>query len=490
MFSRRRRGESARRSTEDAPTTESHELKKTFGDAEFLASSNQNENAKKEKAPTNNKADKGGQDKNAKSNAKLNAKNQSKASLSARKPSNEPAAASKPTPAAAPPPPPPPAQAAPSAVSIAPTPSQPNESELSLAQQSQVTLRQSDASQASGVHFGQGHDPAMIHKILTKIHFPAMHPMFLAENVAPAVLPTQLLTDHEMVTIFIDCLSRSPNKFGLFPADKRSITPLLSVRPIRSTERPFTIEFNPRDRIHRELKQRILLVSGLPPDRYMLKSEDVDVNRLLQEAPEGTTIGDIGLKEGDKLDLVQTIRVKVVGPLAEDYRAAEQGGGGGGGGGGCSAGCSGAKERPRNTIGTLDVMETERMRDLKPKVQRVLEDQGLSVDGLVFKSHGDDVRDSAAFIECRLDAQGYETARSRPLRNTGSGASGQQPSPPPQGCVSGCTGKPPPPQTLPPLPSQQQRDDDEGEFCGMSNCDEKRCRGMCRKSSGGERNYR
>ena len=48
--------------------------------------------------------------------------------------------------------------------------------------------------------------------------------------------------------------------------------------------------------------------------------QDADVNRLLQEAPAGTTITDIGLKEGDKVDLIQTIRVKVVGPLAENYR--------------------------------------------------------------------------------------------------------------------------------------------------------------------------
>ena len=48
--------------------------------------------------------------------------------------------------------------------------------------------------------------------------------------------------------------------------------------------------------------------------------QDADVNRLLQEAPEGTTITDIGIKEGDKVDLIQTIRVKVVGPLAENYR--------------------------------------------------------------------------------------------------------------------------------------------------------------------------
>jgi hypothetical protein len=33
----------------------------------------------------------------------------------------------------------------------------------------------------------------------------------------------------------------------------------------------------------------------------------------------------------------------------------------------------------------------------------VLEDQGLDVDALVFKSHGDDVRDSAAFVECRTN---------------------------------------------------------------------------------------
>ena len=29
------------------------------------------------------------------------------------------------------------------------------------------------------------------------------------------------------------------------------------------------------------------------------------------------------------------------------------------------------RDRPRNTIGTLDVMETDKMRDLKPKVQRL-----------------------------------------------------------------------------------------------------------------------
>ena len=55
---------------------------------------------------------------------------------------------------------------------------------------------------------------------------------------------------------------------------------------------------------------------GFP--RFNLK--DPDVNRLLQEAPEGTVVADIGLKEGDKLDMVQTIRVKVVGPLADDYK--------------------------------------------------------------------------------------------------------------------------------------------------------------------------
>lgn len=332
-------------------------------------------------------------------------------------------------------------------------------------------------SSASHVAFAEdpnfhGHDPAAIHRILTKIHFPAMHPMFLAENVAPAVLPSNLLTDHEMVTIFIDCLSRSPNKFGLFPSDKRAITPLLSVRPIRSTERPFTIEYNPRDRVDRELKQRILLVSGLPPDRYMLKSEDPDVNRLLQEAPEGTVVADIGLKEGDKLDMVQTIRVKVVGPLADDYKGPTKGCYTGGGGG-CSTGCSGTSERGRNTIGTLDVMETDKMRDLKPKVQRVLEDQGLSVDGLVFKSHGDDVRDSAAFIECRLDGQGYETARSRPPQTNAGG-----------GCRTSCSGRPQHSQPAPAPPL------DADEFCGMSNCDENRCRGGCRKPSSGEKNYR
>ena len=32
-------------------------------------------------------------------------------------------------------------------------------------------------------------------------------------------------------------------------------------------------------------------------------------------------MGDVGLKEGDKIDLVQTIRVKVVGPLADGYQS-------------------------------------------------------------------------------------------------------------------------------------------------------------------------
>ena len=153
------------------------------------------------------------------------------------------------------------------------------------------------------------------------------------------------------------------------------------------------------------------------------------------------------------------------------------------------------------------------------------------MDGLVFKSHGDDVRDSAAFIECRLDAQGYEAPpRSRPLRTTGSdpnsagcttGCTGKPPPPPPDsgcrpgctgkprsqpvsGCTSGCTSKPqsPPgngcrsgctgkPQSLPPLlppqqPKQQQKED--REFCGMSNCDPKRCNGICRSSD--DRKYR
>jgi len=316
-----------------------------------------------------------------------------------------------------------------------------------------------------------GYDPNTIHKILSKIHFPAMHPMFLAENVAPAVLPTHLLSDYEMDTIFIDCLSRSPDKFGLFPSDKRSITPLLSVRPLRSTERPFTIEFNPRDRIHKELRQRILLVSGLPPDRYLLKSENPETNRLLQEAAEGATVGDVGLKEGDKIDLVQTIRVKVVGPLSDDYRTSNAVGCGAG----CTTGCSGASNRQRNTLGTLDVMETDKMRDLKPKVQRVLENQGLSVDGLVFKSHGDDVRDSAAFIECRLDAQGYETGET--VRPHGSGFDG--------GCSAACTGKP----QQQPLRSEPANNEPD-EFCGMSNCDEKRCRGACKFPSPAERNRR
>lgn len=322
----------------------------------------------------------------------------------------------------------------------------------------------------------QGHDPEMIHKILTKIHFPAMHPMFLAENVAPAVLPSHLLSDYEMNTIFIDCLSRSPDKFALFPCEKRAITPLLSIRPLRSSERPFTIEYNPRDRVNKELKQRILLISGLTPDRYMLKSESPEIDRLLQDPREGTTVGDVGLKEGDKIDLVQTIRVKVVGPLADGYQTAATSGCGG-----CTTGCSGASERQRNTLGTLDVMETDKMRDLKPKVQRVLENRGLSVDGLVFKSHGDDVRDSAAFIECRLDAQGYESsaARSRPRSNSiSSGVGGGK------GCAATCTGRPQE-QQLPPSGPE-----DAGEFCGMSNCDEKRCQGACRFPSIGERNHR
>jgi len=453
MFGRKRGGDSsAKRSRRDGElTTRPEEAPSILPNlsTEELGFYNDNENAKKA-AASKKKADKGGS-----SNAKASAK-----------PSQTRA-----TPAAAPAPRPQP-----------PPPPLPSNGSVASLSEGLDSDRPSDVTTNKGIE--NGHDPEIIHKILSKIHFPAMHPMFLAENVAPAVLPTHLLTDHEMVTIFIDCLSRSPNKFGLFSCDKRAITPLLSVRPIRSTERPFTIEFNPRDRIHRELKQRILLVSGLPPDRYMLKSENPDVNRLLQEAPEGTTVGDIGLKEGDKIDLVQTIRVKVIGPLADDYRAATgcgQNGGGNGGEGGCTSGCTGMtdrdRDRPRNTIGTLDVMETDKMRDLKPKVQRVLEDQGLSVDGLVFKSHGDDVRDSAAFIECRLDAQGYETSSSRlrPLRdgNGGGGGSG--------GCSSGCTARP---RDQPPPPPPK----DDEEFCGMSNCDEKRCHGSCRFPS--DRNYR
>ena len=46
---------------------------------------------------------------------------------------------------------------------------------------------------------------------------------------------------------------------------------------------------------------------------------------MLQEAAEGATVGDVGLKEGDKIDLVQTIRVKVVGPLSDDYRSENKG---------------------------------------------------------------------------------------------------------------------------------------------------------------------
>ena len=42
---------------------------------------------------------------------------------------------------------------------------------------------------------------------------------------------------------------------------------------------------------------------------------------MLQDPREGTTVGDVGLKEGDKIDLVQTIRVKVVGPLADGYQS-------------------------------------------------------------------------------------------------------------------------------------------------------------------------
>ena len=228
MFGRKHRGDSAKRSTLDAPVTGSRnksesDSQTTSTDADILTSFNENENAKKPKEPKNSK---GATDKNvnkkkdAKPTAKSPAKSQSRVGAAAPPPrppmnnfdnqsnfTNAAPANSQPWVGAAAPPPPPP------------------ESTTSIDNRSEEALTSVDESHASGIHItpvhAQGHDPEMIHKILTKIHFPAMHPMFLAENVAPAVLPTKLLTDHEMVTIFIDCLSRSPNKFGLFPSDKR-----------------------------------------------------------------------------------------------------------------------------------------------------------------------------------------------------------------------------------------------------------------------------
>ena len=61
-------------------------------------------------------------------------------------------------------------------------------------------------------------------------------------------------------------------------------------------------------------------------DSFVIGSQkNPETNRFLQEATEGATVGDVGLKEGDKIDLVQTIRVKVVGPLSDDYRSENKG---------------------------------------------------------------------------------------------------------------------------------------------------------------------
>ena len=218
MFGRRRsRDSSAKRTAGDAEVTASqNEGPATESDStlpvvkEELILLNENENAKKEKAPKKPPADKS---KNAK-------KTQSKASqLSQAKPARAPA------PNAAPAAPPPQPRLQQQQYQPPPQPISPvvENSVISLDARSSVAVGAA-ASNASAANYNEtngAHDPVLIHKILTKIHFPAMHPMFLAENVAPAVLPTQLLTDHEMVTIFIDCLSRSPNKFGLFPCNKR-----------------------------------------------------------------------------------------------------------------------------------------------------------------------------------------------------------------------------------------------------------------------------
>ena len=202
MFGRKRGGDSsAKRSKRDAESTARHfEPPSVDPDLsmEDLGFFNDNQNAKKAAA----------------ANKKGNAAGKPSAKPSQTK-AAAPAPAPAPRPQPPPPQPPPPPQNQPPPP---PPPPPPVESAVSL----DVPLDSGNPSEVStGKPIENGHDPEMIHRILTKIHFPAMHPMFLAENVAPAVLPTHLLTDHEMVTIFIDCLSRSPNKFGLFPCDKR-----------------------------------------------------------------------------------------------------------------------------------------------------------------------------------------------------------------------------------------------------------------------------
>ena len=95
-----------------------------------------------------------------------------------------------------------------------------------------------------------------------------MRPRFLANVVSFS----RVLPDYDLASIFTDALSTPPTpKFGIYSANKRTMTPVLSVSSVEFGN--FTVEYKDKIAIV-GLKSDIVKIGGINKEGFLLFGSD------------------------------------------------------------------------------------------------------------------------------------------------------------------------------------------------------------------------